>query len=156
MKEFIIQKNEENQRLDKYLKKLLPNAGTSFLYKMMRKKNIVLNKKKVEGSEKLVAGDVVSLFLSDETFDKFHVNPEILKAEYKKLSGIGLKNLKIVYEDDEMIIADKPYNMLSQKSFREQNLPAIPDNHIHQQLFCQVIFHLRIILLLQVILKMTC
>ena len=46
MKEFIIQKNEENQRFDKYLKKLLPNATTSFLYKMMRKKNIVINKKK--------------------------------------------------------------------------------------------------------------
>ena len=44
MKEFIIQKNEENQRFDKYLKKLLPNATTSFLYKMMRKKNIVINK----------------------------------------------------------------------------------------------------------------
>ena len=44
MKEFTIQKNEENQRLDKYLKKLLPNATTSFLYKMMRKKNIVINK----------------------------------------------------------------------------------------------------------------
>ena len=42
MKEFVIQKNEENQRLDKYLKKLLPNATTSFLYKMMRKKNITL------------------------------------------------------------------------------------------------------------------
>ena len=56
MKEFIIQKNEENQRFDKYLKKLLPNASTSFLYKMMRKKNIVINKKKVEGNEKLKAG----------------------------------------------------------------------------------------------------
>ena len=71
MKEFIIQKNEENQRFDKYLKKLLPNATSSFLYKMMRKKNIVINKKKVEGNEKLKAGDVVSIFLSDETFEKF-------------------------------------------------------------------------------------
>ena len=53
MKEFIIQKNEENQRFDKYLKKLLPNATTSFLYKMMRKKNIVINKKKVEGIKSL-------------------------------------------------------------------------------------------------------
>ena len=66
MKEFIIQKNEENQRFDKYLKKLLPNASTSFLYKMMRKKNIVINKKKVEGNEKLKVGDVVSIFLSDD------------------------------------------------------------------------------------------
>jgi len=116
MKEFIIQKNEENQRFDKYLKKLLPNASTSFLYKMMRKKNIVINKKKVEGNEKLKAGDVVSIFLSDETFDKFHVNLEELKKEYDALKSLSLKGLKVVYEDDEMIIADKPYNMLSQKA----------------------------------------
>lgn len=116
MKEFIIQKNEENQRFDKYLKKLLPNATTSFLYKMMRKKNIVINKKKVEGNEKLKAGDVVSIFLSDETFEKFHVNLEELKKEYDILKSLTLKGLKVVYEDDEMIVADKPYNMLSQKA----------------------------------------
>ena len=116
MKEFIIQKNEENQRFDKYLKKLLPNATTSFLYKMMRKKNIVINKKKATGNEKLVAGDVVSIFLSDETFDKFHVNLEELKKEYDSLKSLSLKGLKVVYEDDEMIVADKPYNMLSQKA----------------------------------------
>ena len=116
MKEFIIQKNEENQRFDKYLKKLLPNASTSFLYKMMRKKNIVINKKKVEGNEKLKAGDVVSIFLSDETFKKFHVNLEKLKKEYDALKSLTLKGLKIIYEDEEMIVADKPYNMLSQKA----------------------------------------
>ena len=116
MKEFIIQKNEENQRFDKYLKKLLPNASTSFLYKMMRKKNIVINKKKAEGNEKLKAGDVVSIFLSDETFDKFHVNLEELKKEYDALKSLNLKGLKIVFEDDEMIVADKPYNILSQKA----------------------------------------
>ena len=123
MKEFIIQKNEENQRFDKYLKKLLPNATTSFLYKMMRKKNIVINKKKVEGNEKLKAGDVVSIFLSDETFDKFHVNLEELKKEYDSLKALTLKGLKIVYEDAEMIVADKPYNMLSQKA-SEKDLSA--------------------------------
>ncbi len=116
MKQFIIQKNEENQRFDKYLKKLLPNATTSFLYKMMRKKNITINKKKAEGNEKLVAGDVINIFLSDETFEKFHVNLEDLKKEYETLKKLGLKGLKIIYEDENMIVADKPYNMLSQKA----------------------------------------
>ncbi|MBQ8627281.1 MAG: RluA family pseudouridine synthase [Agathobacter sp.] len=116
MKEFIIQKNEENQRFDKYLKKLLPNATTSFLYKMMRKKNIVINKKKAEGNEKLVAGDVISIFLSDETFEKFHANLEELQKEYNTLKSLNLKGLKVVYEDTDMIVADKPYNMLSQKA----------------------------------------
>lgn len=123
MKEFIIQKNEENQRFDKYLKKLLPNATTSFLYKMMRKKNIVLNKKKASGNEKLAVGDVIQIYLSDETFEKFHVDLEALKQEYAFLKQLSLKRLKIVYEDADMIVADKPYNMLSQKS-KENDVSA--------------------------------
>ena len=45
-----ITENEAEQRFDKYLKKLLKNAPSSFLYKMLRKKNIVLNGKKADGS----------------------------------------------------------------------------------------------------------
>jgi len=65
MKTFTIGTNDANQRFDKYLKKLLPNASVSFLYKMLRKKNIVLNGKKADGSEKLNARDEVKLFLAD-------------------------------------------------------------------------------------------
>ena len=46
MKTFTIGTNDANQRFDKYLKKLLPNASVSFLYKMLRKKNITLDGKK--------------------------------------------------------------------------------------------------------------
>ena len=68
---FNIGKNEKDQRFDKYLKKLLSDAPGSFIYKMLRKKNITLNGKKADGSEKLILGDEVKLFLSDETFQKF-------------------------------------------------------------------------------------
>lgn len=54
---------EAGQRLDKYLHRLLPEAGSSFLYKMLRKKNITLNGKKADGSEKITAGDMVTVFL---------------------------------------------------------------------------------------------
>ena len=57
MKTFIIKENEAGQRFDKYLKKLLKEAPSSFVYKMLRKKNIVLNGKKADGSEKLNARD---------------------------------------------------------------------------------------------------
>lgn len=62
MREFQINSNEAGQRFDKYLKKLLSNAGSSFIYKMLRKKNIVLNGKKADGTEKLSEGDQVKLF----------------------------------------------------------------------------------------------
>jgi 23S rRNA pseudouridine955/2504/2580 synthase len=71
MRENIIRENEAGQRLDKYLKKYLSDAPHSFIYKMMRKKNIVVNKKKVTGSEILNVDDVVSFFMADETIEKF-------------------------------------------------------------------------------------
>ncbi len=116
MKEFTIKRNEENQRFDKYLKKLLPNAATSFLYKMMRKKNITLNSKKTEGNEILQSGDVVRLFFSDETFDKFAGSTTQTDDEFSRLSELPLKGIRIIYEDDDILIADKPFNMLSQKA----------------------------------------
>ena len=44
MREFLIRKQDAGQRFDKYLKRILPDASTGFLYKMLRKKNIKLNK----------------------------------------------------------------------------------------------------------------
>ena len=51
MKAMNIGRNEAGQRLDKYLAKVLAEAPKSFLYKMLRKKNITLNGKKASGSE---------------------------------------------------------------------------------------------------------
>ena len=53
MRSIMVNKNEAGQRLDKLLAKYLNLAGKGFLYKMMRKKNIVLNGKKCDGSENL-------------------------------------------------------------------------------------------------------
>ena len=71
MKELTVTSHDAKQRLDKYLKRMFPEMGTSFMYKMLRKKNITLNKKKATGAEQVQAGDLVQCFFSDETFDKF-------------------------------------------------------------------------------------
>lgn len=71
MKEFKIGTNEAGQRLDKFLVKVLGGAGKSFLYKMLRKKNITVNNEKRSGAEILSEGDIVRFWLSDETFAKF-------------------------------------------------------------------------------------
>lgn len=116
MKEFVIKPNESNQRLDKYLKKLLPNANTSFIYKMLRKKNITLNQKKASGNELVLNGDIVKLFFSDETFDKFSGSDDVFAEDYNGLKKLELKGIKIIYEDEDVLIVDKPANMLSQKA----------------------------------------
>lgn len=121
MREFKINSNEAGQRFDKYLKKLLCNAPGSFVYKMLRKKNIVLNGKKADGTEKLQNGDDVKLFLSDETFDKFSGSKqstseyETLKPLIQQLKQKG-EELAVVYEDADVIIINKPAGMLSQKA----------------------------------------
>lgn len=108
MRELIFQE-DAGQRLDKYLQKYLNLAPKSFLYKMLRKKNIVLNGKKAEGSEKLKNGDVIRLYLSEETLEKFH---ESRKADqYPRWPG-----LEIVYEDRQLLLVNKPAGMLSQKA----------------------------------------
>lgn len=106
MREIIIAENEAGQRLDKFLAKYLNEAPNSFFYKMLRKKNIVLNGKKATGSEKLNVGDAVKLFLAEETIEKFSSN-QIQKATAK---------LDIIYEDEHMMLINKPAGMLSQKA----------------------------------------
>lgn len=87
MKEITITKREEGQRFDKYLCKYLPGATSGFLHKMLRKKNIKLNGKKAEGREKLSAGDLIQIFFSDETLEKFQ-NPQSGNGEsYNSYNG---------------------------------------------------------------------
>lgn len=110
MQSFQIGNNEMGQRFDKYLKKLLAKAPGSFIYKMLRKKNITLNGKKADGSEKLKQGDEVKLFLSEETFAKFAGAPVQASQKYP------YARLDIIYEDEDILVINKPAGMLSQKA----------------------------------------
>ncbi|HAF26283.1 MAG TPA: RluA family pseudouridine synthase [Lachnospiraceae bacterium] len=124
MKEFIIDKSNKDQRFDKYIKRILKTAPDAFIYKMLRKKNIVLNGKKASGKEKLSEGDEVKIFLSDETFLKFSGPAESDKHDHlidetfaKK--NAGLFKAGILYEDEDIIIYDKPAGILSQKAKKD-------------------------------------
>ena len=52
MKEIIIEKNQAGQRFDKFLFKYFKEAPSSFIYKMLRKKNIVIDIEKVNWFKK--------------------------------------------------------------------------------------------------------
>lgn len=110
MRNYIIQKDNSGIRLDKYLFKILNNAPSSFVYKMLRKKNIVLNDKKASGKEALSEGDEIKIYLSEETFDKFILGTKITSIDKRYFAPT------IIYEDDNLVCAYKPYNMLSQKA----------------------------------------
>lgn len=116
MKNVIIKKSEEGKRLDKYMISYLSSATSSFIYKMLRKKNILLNNKKASGKEIIKYGDVISIFFSDETFDKFTKKKKDIYDDIDKISKKDLDKLNIIYEDENMMIIDKPAGILSQKS----------------------------------------
>ena len=95
MQEIKITEQEAGQRFDKLLGKYLNKAPKSFLYKMLRKKNITLNGKKASGNEKLAKGDCVKLFLSRlKRFKNFR----------KRFPAIQMSVLDILYEDEDIIL----------------------------------------------------
>lgn len=124
MQAVTITDNQAGQRLDKFLKKYFPEAGQSFLYKMLRKKNITLNGAKAQGGELLSTGDRITFFFSQETYEKFRgissgedrsggsdaASREYLAA-YSALDGIT-----VLYEDEQVLVVNKPGGILSQKA----------------------------------------
>ena len=68
--EVTIGKNDGGQRVDKFLTKAYPNLPQSMLYKSIRKKDIKVNGQRCQISTRLREGDVVSLFLKEEFFQK--------------------------------------------------------------------------------------
>lgn len=112
MKEILIHDKVAGCRLDKFLKKYLSKAPSSFIYKMLRKKNITLNGKKASGTELLQDKDIIRLFFSEDTLQKFKGESES-QDNVKTLDFYGIKK---VYEDEHLIIASKPRGILSQKA----------------------------------------
>lgn len=107
MKLLTVTEREAGQRLDKMLAKYLNLAGKGFIYKMIRKKNITLNGRRCDGSEKLEEGDQIRLFLSDETIGRFSSVP---------VQPVKKTSLDVIYEDENILLINKPCGMLSQKA----------------------------------------
>lgn len=107
MIELNVEKNESNQRLDRFLKKYLENASQGFIYKMLRKKNIKLNGKRANPEDMIKEGDTIELYLSDDTINKFKKTHKVTRS--------GLK-LDIIYEDDNIVLINKPVGVLSHGS----------------------------------------
>ena len=71
MKKIVIDENHANQRIDKYLKKLLCQAPSQLIYKMLRKKDVKVHGVKVKENYILQNQDVVELFLYEDKFQEY-------------------------------------------------------------------------------------
>lgn len=109
MREFIINENDANQRLDKFIAKAIPLLPKSLMYKSIRNKKIKVNRKRCEISTRLCVGDIVHCFIAEDFFD-----------DQPQLDFLAVPaDLNIVYEDEDVLVIDKPHGLLSHKDSKE-------------------------------------
>ncbi len=99
MKEFTIGPNDSGQRLDRFLSKAVPLLPASLAQKYIRIKRIKLNGARAERDSRLAIGDVLQLYINDEFFEKPREDNAYLTVASPKLN--------IVYEDENILLADK-------------------------------------------------
>ena len=103
MKKITISSKEANQRVDKYLKKYLNEAPLSFIYKLFRKKDVKINGHWVKENYILNEGEELTIFVTDAQLEEFNKPKEIEKVTL---------NHQIVYEDENILIVNKPRGLL--------------------------------------------
>ena len=104
MKELIAGKNDAGQRLDRFVAKAVPLLPDSLLQKYIRLKRIKVNGKPAKRDLRLAAGDVLALYINDEFFEAPREDNAWLKIAKPRLS--------ILYEDENILLADKKPGVL--------------------------------------------
>jgi 23S rRNA pseudouridine955/2504/2580 synthase len=121
-----IGKNDAGLRLDKFLMKTYPNLPVSLMYKAIRKKDIKQNGKRCEISTHLAEGDVLTLYLKDEFFEKPGTSYDFLKAPIK---------LNILFEDQNIVLLDKKPGLLvhPDESYHFDSLIARLQHYLYEK-----------------------
>ena len=104
MKELTINKNDAGQRLDRFVGKAVPLLPESLLQKYIRLKRIKVNGRGAKRDTRLCEGDTLSLYINDEFFEKPREENSYLK--------VSTPRIDIVYEDENILLADKKPGML--------------------------------------------
>ena len=117
MIELIINENQGDQRLDRFLKKYFEKAPLSMIYRMIRK-DVKLNGKRAKEETMLHAGDVLTLYMTEEEASKLRKDPRQVRAK---------RQFAIAYEDEDLLIVSKPYGLLTHGDRHEKK------NHLANQ-----------------------
>ena len=104
MKEYHITKNDSGQRLNKFLEKAVPRLPGGLMHKYIRLKRIKVNGKRTEPAYRLCEGDLLQLYINDTFFE----SPSLQEAWEK----ISVPDLHVLYEDDNILLADKQPGMV--------------------------------------------
>ncbi len=111
MKTFTVGKNDAGKRLDQFILRVTGNLPSSLLYKSFRKKRFKVNGKRItDGAYRLSEGDFLELYISDEFFENV-----VEEEAFLKVSGA----VNVLYEDEHILLADKPIGLLSHSDDKE-------------------------------------
>ncbi len=107
MKKYLVKESESGQTLEKYVKKILKTAPLSVIYKLFRKKDIKVNGHWQKEKYLISEGEEISIYLTDEQINEFE----------RKNEELVVSNISswIVYEDKNILIINKPRNVIVQK-----------------------------------------
>ena len=98
MKEFIINENDADQRVDRFIQKTMKTMPKSLMYKYIRNKKIKVNRKRCEISQRLQVGDTMQCYIPEEFYEVATMR-----------SFLQVPNaLDVVYEDDAVLLINKP------------------------------------------------
>lgn len=123
MVKIIITENEDEQRLDRFLRKYLKNATLSYIYKLIRK-SVKLNGKRAKEDSILKKGDSLDLYISEDELEQ-------LRKQYKRKQA--RRQFGIAYEDKNLMIVEKPFGLLTHGDANEKK------NHLANQVISYLI-----------------
>ena len=112
MKSFTVGKNDAGLRLDKFVTRTAPLLPATLLYKYIRLKRIKVDGKRAEINTRLALDSVVEMYINDEFFE-----PKSPKYDFMSAA----KSLDIVYEDENLLLADKQQGLLVHPDENEYN-----------------------------------
>lgn len=112
MKSFTVTKNDASKRLDKFITQNCPTLPSSLMFKYIRTKRIKVNGKRAEISTRLNIGDTVDAYINDEFFASKQPKYDFLSAP---------ASLNVLYEDENILLADKNQGLLVHPDKNEYN-----------------------------------
>ena len=123
MQKFVINKFDSNQSLFKYIKKVLRNASLSFVYKIFRKKDVKVNGKRENDKYVLKENDEILLYITDDQYLEF--------TKEKELTANDEISQCIIYEDENIIVINKPRGLLVQgDGSRDKSLDIMVNEYL--------------------------
>lgn len=122
MEKLIVRRNDAEQRLDRFLRKYLKNASLSSIYKFIRK-DVKVNGKRMTRESILKEGDEIALYFSSEDLERYTGrSPEGTEggAGGTRRKSPPRRSFRIVYEDENILAAAKPYGLLTHGDGKEK------------------------------------